>query len=170
MSHSEITVRASERGWQESNEFIADDLTTGTLYTYRVRARDIWGNETAESIPVSTTIEDWDDLPPTPNPPAWTIFPSRVQDGYGIWWHQMAVEEAADDNGVEYYFECLDDGSYSSGWRSLDGIDPFGNIIGPEEYWVQVGGQYIYFTYRVKVRDMSPNQNETLWSSEETAQ
>jgi hypothetical protein len=158
-----------DSGWQISPIYEDTDLTVDQWYTYVVRARDAWGNETAESLPGSVLVGEWDNIPPTPDPPQWQTFPVRVIDNQGSWWHTMAVEPADDDSGVEYFFECVDNGS-NSGWQSMDGVDPFGNPTTPNVYWVNVGSQFLYYTYRVKVRDMSINQNETGWSTSEMVQ
>jgi hypothetical protein len=155
-----------DSGWQLSNIYEDIGLTAGQFYTYVVRTRDAWGTETQESTPVIVLLADWDILPPTPDPPMWSVFPVRYQHPSG-WWHYMAVQAATDVSGVEYFFECTDDSHYSSGWQAVGGVDPDGLPALPNEYWRYVGGENVAFSYRVQVRDLSPNQNETGWSTTE---
>jgi hypothetical protein len=158
-----------DSGWQSDPYYEDDGLELGITYTYTVRARDTWGNEPVESEPGSAIPEIIDDIAPTPDPAQWLILPVKIKVD-GVWYHYMSSVEAADDSGVEYYFECLDVSSFSSGWQSLPGVDPEGDPIGPNEYWVAVGTEYANYIYRVKARDMSPLQNETVWSEMEMVQ
>jgi hypothetical protein len=67
------------------------------------------------------------------------------------WWAEMAAGEAQDDSGyVEYFFECVDDSSKSSGWRTS------------RCYEVFLGRSNQGFSFRVKARDAC--HNETAWS------
>jgi M6 family metalloprotease-like protein len=149
-----------DSGWQLSNIYEDTGLTIDQFYTYVVRTRDAWHNETQESVPFTVLLDEWDDIPPDPDPPEWEQAPLRVPHASG-YWHTMSVVPATDDSGVEYHFICVDDNDYSSGWQSVDGVDPDGNPTPPNVYWVYVGGQYIYFSYTVEVRDLSANQNTT---------
>ena len=68
----------------------------------------------------------------------------------------MTAVEATDDSGyVEYYFQCTDIGSLSSGWQTSP------------EYTVFIGASGLGLRFRVKARDLYGN--ETEWSTEVAA-
>ena len=71
--------------------------------------------------------------------------------------HPMMATTATDTSGVEYYFECTAGGGNDSGWQ--DSTTYIDTGLTPETS----------YTYRVKARDKSANQNETGWSSEASA-
>lgn len=163
------TYGGSHSGWQESNVYEDIGLTDDRTYYYRVKARDNNGNETEESPVMSATFDDsvLDHEPPTPNPPTWNIVPG-IEFKNGGYWHHMKVNPVTDNegNGVEYYFECFDQSFATSGWLNSNSVnlDPDGNPIGPNEYWVYVGGQFTFYRYRVQARDRSANHNTGAWS------
>jgi hypothetical protein len=70
----------------------------------------------------------------------------------------MSVSACTDDNPpVEYLFECTTNGAFSSGWQTgttytAEGLSPS-----------------TLYTFRVKARDSAAGQNETGWTSEESA-
>jgi hypothetical protein len=94
-----------------------------------------------------------DEEPPTPDPMTWASPPAAV-DAYSI---TMTATTATDPSGVEYYFECTAGGGNDSGWQDSPKYVDTG--LTPETQ----------YTYRVKARDKSSSQNETGWSSEESA-
>ncbi len=64
----------------------------------------------------------------------------------------MTSKIVYDESGVEYYFEAQTEGGHDSGWQDEPNyIDV--NLIPDTQY-----------CYRVKARDKSINQNETIWS------
>jgi len=64
----------------------------------------------------------------------------------------MVATLAFDDSGVEYYFENITIPDHFSGWQD-------------EPNWVDVNlAPDSQYCYRVKVRDKSPNHNESAWS------
>jgi len=69
----------------------------------------------------------------------------------------MTATTATDENGVQYFFECTAGGGNDSGWQNSPTYEDTG---------LSSSTQY---TYRVKARDKSSNQNETGWSSEASA-
>jgi sialate O-acetylesterase len=69
----------------------------------------------------------------------------------------MTANPTYDRSGVEYYFECVAGGGNDSGWQ--DNIEY-------EDSGLTAGAEY---SYRVKARDKSVNQNETAWSPAESA-
>ena len=58
---------------------------------------------------------------------------------------------------MEYYFDCLTAGGHDSGWQ--DGTFYEDTGLDPDTT----------YTYRVKARDKSPNQNETGYSANASA-
>lgn len=140
------TVEAAEAsidttGWNEGQHIIL------------VRGQDIdnnWGAFSAVFLYINNTV---DTDPPAPDPMTWDIVP-YVTSPTSI---AMTATTATDESGVEYYFECLTAGGHDSGWQDSTTYEDIGLTSGTT------------YTYRVKARDKSPNQNETGWSGEESA-
>jgi len=124
------------------------------LITINSNHGDGWGYALSEiKINISTGPPDED--PPTPNPPTWSSTPAAD----GPWAITMTATTGADPSGIQYYFEETtgNEGGTSSGWQSSTGhIDTF---LNPQTQ----------YTYRVRMRDLSPNQNTTDWSSPASA-
>jgi pectate lyase len=95
-----------------------------------------------------------DTLPPIPDPITWLAEPNAVSSSEIT----MTASSAYDYNGVEYSFECLTPGGHDSGWQD-DTIYTDTGLMNDTGY-----------TYRVKARDKSVHQNETGYSSEQSAQ
>ncbi len=96
-----------------------------------------------------------DETAPTPNPMSWSSPPAAVSDTEIV----MTANLATDDSGVQYYFTntTIIDGTHDSGWQASPtyndtGLDPSTS-----------------YTYTVKARDMSSNNNETGDSASESA-
>ncbi|GAF98529.1 unnamed protein product, partial [marine sediment metagenome] len=102
-------------------------------------------------VNLGRTIDSLEDTaPPVPDPPEWE--PGLEPNETGRFTIAMEVRECTDDAGVEYYFECVTDSSFDSGWQSSPG-------------YIATGlAENTTYTFRVKARDNSPNQNETDWS------
>ena len=62
---------------------------------------------------------------------------------------------------VEYYFQCIDDSRFDSGWRTA-ALYPIEDER--REYRVRIGPSGHLYRFRVKARDASDNLNETDWS------
>jgi len=90
-----------------------------------------------------------DTTPPFPNPVAWEYLPASTGPSSVV----MTATTVFDENGVEYYFECTSGGCKDSNWQDSATY---------EETGLQSDSQY---TYKVKARDKSANQNNTGWSS-----
>jgi hypothetical protein len=69
----------------------------------------------------------------------------------------MTATTATDASGVEYYFECTAGGGNDSGWQ--DGTTYEDTSL----------SELTQYTYRVRARDKSANQNATAWSTSESA-
>jgi M6 family metalloprotease-like protein len=101
-----------------------------------------------------------DIIPPTPDPAEWEIEPQAT----GLHTIAMEAKVATDRSGVEYFFKCVDvnpavpdPNVFNSGWQ--DGaLYERGDFNADTTY-----------TFRVKYRDKSENQNETGWSAEKFA-
>ena len=90
-----------------------------------------------------------DEDPPEPDPPTWSSPPADD----GPWSITMTADTGTDDNNIQYYFEeTSGNGGHSSSWQSNN------------SYTDQFLTPQTQYTYRVKMRDMSPLLNETAWS------
>jgi len=100
------------------------------------------------------TISD-DVTPPEPDPMTWGVEPDAAT-ATSI---SMTATSAADPAGVEYYFEetSHNPGGSDSGWQDSPEYEDTGLALGTT------------YTYRVKARDKSPNQNETAYSNPSSA-
>jgi hypothetical protein len=88
------------------------------------------------------------DQPPAPDPMTWFAAPNAVSPSEIT----MTASTAYDYSGVEYYFECLTPGGHDSGWQD-------------SSIYTDTGLRYdTTYTYQVKARDKSVNQNETAYS------
>ncbi len=145
----------NDSGWQSSATYEDTGLSSGTQYTYRVKARDTSDaqNETAYSTSASATTTQPDTAAPTPDPMTWASEPNATGDTS----ISMTATTASDDSGVEYYFECTAGGGNDSGWQDSTTYEDTG---------LSYNTQY---TYRVKARDKSSNQNETAYSTTSSA-
>jgi hypothetical protein len=144
-----MTAPSKSSGWQSSSSYSVKVCGTGETrtYTWRVKAMDALGNETAWSTALVAGP-----IAPTPNPMQWDLPPVQelLSDGY---YHSMDAVLATDaDGGVQYYFDCMTAPSMSSGWRSSRSYSiKVGNTSSPKTY-----------TWRVKARDIFGT--ETDWS------
>jgi lysophospholipase L1-like esterase len=139
--------------WQTNTTYEASGLTPSTLYSFKVKARDSSPahNETDWSSTQSATTDQPDTVPPTPNPMTWATVPTATGP-YSI---TMTATTATDTCSppVQYYFECTNDGSKTSGWQSSVTYSPSG--LNP----------LTLYSFRVKARDSYLTPNETGWSS-----
>ncbi len=146
-----------------------------------LRITNMFGNETAESVFAlgvpNPAVVDFN--PPIPDPPLWEVEPQQFNwpdaQGQDDYWHYMSVQAVNDPegNGEEYYFECIDNDFYDSGWLNATNLSPVPLAVppvvpGPNEYYVHVGAPNLKLRYRVRTRDQSPNQNTGGWSTVET--
>jgi hypothetical protein len=143
----------NDSGWQDSTTYQDTGLSELTQYTYRVKARDKSSNqnETAYSTTKSATTEDG--TAPSPDPMTWATEPYST----GTTSISMTATTATDASGVEYYFECIAGGGNSSGWQDSATYEDTGL------------SELTEYTYRVKARDKSSNQNETGYSTTKSA-
>ncbi len=91
---------------------------------------------------------------PTPDPLVWTLEPNAIN----ISEIEMTAVTAVDDlYNVEYYFNNVTDPNHDSGWQSSTYYKD--TDLDPDTQ----------YTYQVKARDTSPNNNETAYSTQEPA-
>ncbi|MGE9271645.1 MAG: hypothetical protein ACQKBU_12645, partial [Verrucomicrobiales bacterium] len=138
-----------DSGWQSSPTYVDSELDSGTSYSYSVKVRDLSPNqnEGVASVSAFGTTLSVDLDAPTPDPMGWDSFPEAT----GPTEITMTATTATDVSGVEYYFtnETVTDGSHDSGWQESPTYVDTG---------LEPGTSY---TYHVKARDLSPQQNET---------
>jgi subtilisin family serine protease len=136
----------NDSGWQAEPTYTDTNLTADTEFSYKVKTRDIVGNETDWSVVryVTTTVgQGSDTLPPDPNPMTWAIAP-RSATTTSV---QMRATTALDNSGgaVQYDFNETTGTGHDSGWQS----DPCYIDTG-----LNPAGEYCY---RVSARDASNN-------------
>ncbi|MHC4153548.1 MAG: right-handed parallel beta-helix repeat-containing protein, partial [Planctomycetota bacterium] len=90
--------------------------------------------------------------PPIPNPSRWDVEPYSISitPPYTI---AMSAEATYDawGWGIQYYFKCLSDDGYTSGWQSSRTYDLTGLSLGTE------------MCFRVKAREVRPGRPEQEW-------
>lgn len=111
------------------------------------------GDGEAEDYTVNITDQPEDTTPPSPDPMTWATAPAAT----GSTSISMTATAATDPSGVEYYFDCVTTGGHDSGWQDNTTYEDTG--LDPDTT----------YTYRVKARDKSPNQNETGYSANASA-
>jgi hypothetical protein len=145
-------------GWQSSPTWTDTGLVAGAKHSYSVQVRDGWGNVGRQSAAQSAVARD--DTPPARYPIGeWQTLPYATLENCVA----MKATSVTGENGcpkiepeaVEYYFQCAEGKGPDSGWIA----SPFWQTPPLPD------GQY---TYRFKIRDKSPQKNETPYSSAET--
>ncbi len=144
----ENITTSTNSGWITTPTWSQTGLTTGTSYTFRVKARDGSGNETAWSTIASVTAGQ-DLTPPAPNPMGFATAPFAPNQTS----ISMTATTVTDINGVEYYFDCTAGGGNDSGWQDSPTYTDTGLPTA------------VSFSYRVQARDKSPAQNATSFSA-----
>lgn len=137
------------------------DLATSTNYAVRVDATALV-NLSGTAFPGIADDTTWnfttaapDLTPPTPNPMSFSVAPAAASTSSIT----MTATTAADPNNVQYYFDETSGvpGGTDSGWQDSPVYADTGlNANTP-------------YSYRVKARDKSPNQNETAYSASSAA-
>ena len=148
----------SDSVWQDSASYTDTGLSPGTMYTYRMQARDKSPNQNATGWSTSqsaTTPTGGDTTPPSPNPMTWATVPYAT----GSTSIAMVATTATDASGVEYYFDETtgNPGGSDSAWQDSTSYTDTGLTPSTQ------------YTYRVQARDKSVNQNATGWSTSQSA-
>jgi len=113
-------------------------------FTYKAYDGQAYSNTAAVNITVNeVAVTDTD--PPVPDPMTWATAPNAA-GSTGI---SMTATTAADPNGVEYFFECVSGGCHDSGWQQSVSYTDTG--LNPDTS----------YSYVVRARDLSANQNQT---------
>jgi parallel beta-helix repeat protein len=135
-----------DSGWQTEPNYTDTGLAAGTQYSYMVKARNTANlMETDYSNPGLATTFPPDTTAPSPDPATWKNAPYRAS-ATSV---RMVATTASDESGVEYYFVCTSNQAYSSDWQDSP------------VYLVTSLPKGMY-SFVVRVRDKSPNQNTTL--------
>jgi hypothetical protein len=144
-----VAVVDTREFWREASESPSDQ---GYHWNRNAESYFLIGQSMATHMRV--LLEGGDTTPPDPSPLTWAITPTAAGEGEIT----MTATTATDIIGVEYYFEETsgNPGGNDSGWQNsptyLDtGLD-----------------NSTSYSYRVKARDKSPDQNETAWSTVES--
>jgi hypothetical protein len=139
-----------DSGWQTSP--IYEDTVSGdqTTYCYTVKTKDALGNTGQPSVERCVWI---DHTAPAPNPSTWQTVPAAAS----MTSIAMTATPAADPSGVEYFFECTAGGGHPSGWQANNSYTDTG-LTSDTQY-----------TYRVRTRDKSANNNTGNWSTSQSA-
>jgi hypothetical protein len=113
-----------------------------------------YGNDFIEDMWNAYRDYDLDDTDePTPDPMTWATEPYATGDSS----ISMTATTATDASGVQYYVDCTTSGGHDSGWQ---------NDATYEDTGLSSSTQY---SYRVKARDKSSNQNATAYSTSKSA-
>lgn len=146
-------------GWQADPRYTDRNLTDGTTHSYTVTARINRGKPGSPSSPASATARD--DTPPARYPLGeWQTVPFATLSNT----IRMKAMSVTGENGcpkieqdeVEYSFECLSGNGPNSGWI-------------PTPVWETPSLKDGTYQYAFKIRDRSPQQNETPPSAPESA-
>ncbi|MFC1764119.1 hypothetical protein ACFL6U_18845 [Planctomycetota bacterium] len=142
--------------WQDSPSYTATGQPKNANYIFVTYSRDKSSEQLTTEPSTPPFIVSGDTSGPTPDPMEWAengepIMYQAVPGSQLTWTFAMIAADARDNSGdVEYFFECLDDGAFSSGWTT----NPlYERLVGTNRWW---------WRFRVKARDGSGN--ETEWS------
>ena len=152
-----LVTGGHDSGWQDSASYTDTGLAANTNYIYVVGTRDNSSshNTGASSIPASATTQQVaDTTPPTPNPSTWATAPYAT----GTSSISMTATAGSDPSGVRYYFHCLtsgghDSGGHDSAWQTSATYQDTG--LSPSTS----------YSYQVRTRDQSANQNTGSYST-----
>ncbi|MHC4463401.1 MAG: alkaline phosphatase [Planctomycetota bacterium] len=139
--------------------YVLPASTSGTVYIRVEDTDSTAGNMSFDTISIDhmyikcTGVSTPDNDPPTPDPMTWATAPYAT----GSSSIAMVATTASDASGVEYYFTCTSGSGHDSGWQESPSYEDTG--LSPETT----------YTYTVKARDKSADQNETQPSTEASA-
>ena len=130
-------------------------LTPGETYHFRAVASNTADTSYGNDMTFTTLPSDPDNDPPVPYQATWSTVPHATSENS----ISMVATAASDPSGVEYYFKETsgNSGGSDSDWQSSRSYTDNGLSSG------------ITYTYKVKTRDKSPNQNTGEWSISKSA-
>jgi len=144
-------------GWRSGRMWTDTGLTEGAKHSYSVQVRDARGRVSKASAPAATVARD--DTPPARYAVGeWQSLPYATLDNC-VAMRAMSVTGAdgcpkIEPDAVQYYFHCTSGNGPDSGW-----ID--------RPFWKSAALRDGRYTYQFKMRDTSPQHNETPYSSAE---
>ncbi len=161
-----VSGACNDSGWLSNDPNYEDTgLAPDTVFGYRVKVGDDFGNETDFST-IKYVQSSPDTEPPITDPGAnepekytstWDSPPTAISSSL----ISMTVTAASDSSGVEYYFKCTAGGAdpnfHDSGWQ--DSTEYIAMTLQPDTE----------YTFRVRARDKSPLQNSGYYSIEASA-
>jgi chitodextrinase len=152
--YCEIPNTEFNSGWITATSWTSTGLTCGKSYSFRVKARNSNGQETAwRNLGNVSTLDCPDENAPTPNPMTWDTEPHATSTTALA----MTATSASDPNGpVTYQFEFVDSptggtGGTTSKWQTATAYTDSG---------LQPNHKY---SYHVRAQDANGNQNG--WST-----
>ncbi|HEY0074409.1 MAG TPA: DUF6055 domain-containing protein [Abditibacteriaceae bacterium] len=149
--------KSASGAWQSSRTFTDKNLSPGSTHSYTVQARVAGGAPGPISAPQTAIARD-DSAPTRYRIGEWQTYPLAMLDNTLL----MKARGVRGENDspiietepVEYYFDCVKGNGPDSGWI----LHPvFKTSALPD-------GDYVY---QFKIRDTSPQRNETPYSSAE---
>ncbi|MHC5061794.1 MAG: DUF7948 domain-containing protein, partial [Planctomycetota bacterium] len=142
--------------WEEDSLLLGSGINptvTLGLGTHTISLTVVDDGWAADSDTVTILVGVSDMTPPAPNPSTWATQPYST----GTSSIAMRAVTGSDPSGVRYYFECVTDPNFNSGWQGIPNYAAVG--LSPDTQ----------YTFRTKTRDNSSNQNETGWSNTASA-
>ena len=140
-------------GWTSSPTWTDTGLTSGNNYTYTLQMKD--GHDNMTGISTSDPAVVRDDTAPAMDA---TRMQQWLTEPYALLDKSMRMTTRRQPEwDVQYYIECVENPSINSGW-----IDNVGSDI--DTSWhtpVMADGTW---SFRYKIRDKSPQLNESVWS------
>jgi hypothetical protein len=146
-------------GWQSSRTWTDQGLTEGEKYSYTVQARDGWGHSGPACPPKLAVARD--DTPPARYKIGeWQSLPyATLENCVAMRAMSVTGEEGCpkiEPEPVEYFFHCASGNGPDSGWIA-------------KPFWQSPALPDGKYAYRFKMRDTSPQHNETPYSNAEEA-
>ena len=145
--------------WQSSRIFTDKALAQGSKHNYTVQARIAGGLPGPVSAPQSATARD-ETAPARYRIGEWQTYPVALLDNTLLMKARGVRGEfdnpKIESEPVEYFFHCVQGGGPDSGWQK----EPLFKTASLPD------GEYVY---QFKVRDLSPQNNESPYSSAEAA-
>lgn len=142
-SIADLSIDGQPKDWNTNNRFGVETNKPGG------KDAAIWIKaKSSTQVKLTVSGANPDTVAPKPNPLTWKVEPALFEeDSLAV---SMSATEASDPNGVEYFFECLDDSTLNSQWQESTA------------YSVSELEANSKYSFRIKARD--GGLNETEWS------